>query len=474
MKRKQSQSYSTVDVSLSKMTRESSPKSSLAVDHLSTQMHSLNQFLQGCQNIEATVQLKRFTTLSFSRLVQIAQNVSTNDALSEKLAVIYVRIASPELISLGENGALSVVTGIKNRMTLIRELYLSKWTTSWEEDKMVQTLFASLVKSKPIETMKRKLDNNADVGTLLEQRVRARGIKQMKEMEKITENDNLFKERLSIEELVGCADSLRLAARSGMLRRDRSKQTSLSLFTSSQTPIRSNMTLDEVITVIQNTKVHPENKGITRKYAREVLEKLLVSVPEWIRMVKSKNKIARSSGMNSTIVISEQNCSFQIIRAKLGGRIFTETSPFENDISDVIKLQKPKPSKLASDSVSSFNMEHNEKLKRMSWMEDVPLSQNQQAPPNVIQTRNRLSLSKNRMNAKNMIPAQAFQKETSSTATDNNASLSNQIESSPLRVNYTQVLTAEDYHGGHVIESASTNPRDLQRMFARLNKGERI
>ena len=43
-----------------------------------------------------------------------------------------------------------------------------------------------------------------------------------------------------------------------------------------------------------------------------------------------------------------------------------------------------------------------------------------------------------------------------------------------LRVNYNQHMTDADYDGGLVLQSNSTNPRGLKRMFSQLNAGERI
>jgi hypothetical protein len=43
-----------------------------------------------------------------------------------------------------------------------------------------------------------------------------------------------------------------------------------------------------------------------------------------------------------------------------------------------------------------------------------------------------------------------------------------------LRVNHHQCMTEEDYTGGIMIESNSTNPRGLHRLFHKLNAGERI
>ena len=109
----------------------------------------------------------------------------------------------------------------------------------------------------------------------------------------------------------------------------------------------------------------------------------------------------------------------------------------------------------------------------MSWMEEVPKATDQHIRPPMYKSK--LSLSKNRLAAANALQTSKPQSEIQVATHDEGVSLPQSQDKSPqLRVNFTQVLTAADYDGGEVIDYTSTNPRDLKRMFAQLNNGERI
>jgi hypothetical protein len=112
-------------------------------------------------------------------------------------------------------------------------------------------------------------------------------------------------------------------------------------------------------------------------------------------------------------------------------------------------------------------------MQRMSWMEDAPIASDHHIRPSVYKSK--LSLSKTRLVAANTVQRSKPQSEIQVSTKDERSTMSESRAKTPqLRVNYTQVLTNADYDGGEVIESTSTNPRDLKRMFAQLNNGERI
>lgn len=441
-----------------------------------------SNFLPWCLQIEASIQLKRFTTFSFDQLMQITRKIASDESMAKKVSVIYIRIAVPELVQLDENGRFQVVKCSKNRMTLLQQMYLSKWkTNSWEEDKIVQDLVNKLCKTKTSSGTKRITLNDHDKPeSTLRSRVEALGKQQMKDMEALVEKDKILQKRLATEELVLCADSIRLLIRGTTLRKGRTQQ-SRSLVSSSTSassmpkPVRMTMGMNEVLAVVQKTKIDLGNNECSKKHAREILENIVNIAPEWIQIVKS-NKNDVSNRNRSTVVIQEQDGLFQKIRVKLGGRNLQSSTLSKNESAKETHQQQSPietiPSKLPSiDKTESKSVPT--KMQRMSWMEEAPTESGQHIRPSVYKSK--LSLSKTRLAAANTVQRSKPQSEIQVSTKDEPSTMSESRAKTPqLRVNYTQVLTTADYDGGEVIESTSTNPRDLKRMFAQLNNGERI
>jgi hypothetical protein len=481
MKRKGSASSSRVRSS--KKRNQDSPRSSVDEDVLQAEptMPGTN-LLPWCLHIEASIQLKRFTIFSFHHLMQVARKITSDEAMANKLSIIYIRIAVPELVQLDDNGQLQVVKCSKNRMTLLQQMYLSKWKiNSWEEDNTVQDLIKKLCKTKTSSETKRKMMNDHNKAeSTLKSRVEALGKQQMKDMEVLVEKDKVLQKRLATEELVQCADAIRLFIRGAMLRKGRVQHRSFSSSSTTSSsppkPVRMTMGINEVLGAIQKTKTNLNNNECSKKHAREILGNMVKVAPEWIQIVKSKKNDV--SNINSSIVvIQEKDGLFQKVRVKLGGRNLQASASSQNYNPKATQQQQQgqivsiptKPSN--TDKIESKG--RSDKIQRMSWMEDVPITSNQHIRPSVYKSK--LSLSKSRLAAANTLPIAKHQSEMQvSLKGDDSAVTEPQSKSPQLRVNYTQVLTSADYDGGEVIESTSTNPRDLKRMFAQLNNGERI
>ena len=480
MKRKGSASSSRVRSS--KKRNKDSPRSSVAEDVLQVEptMQGTN-FLPWCLQIEASIQLKRFTIFSFEHLMRVARKITSDEAMANKLSIIYIRIAVPEMVQLDDNGQLQVVKCSKNRMTLLQQMYPSKWKiNSWEEDKTVQDLIKKLCKTKASSGTKRKMmkDHNKAESTL-KSRVEALGKQQMKDMEVLVEKDKVLQKRLATEELVQCADAIRLFIRGAMLRKGRVQHRSFSSSSTTSSsppkPVRMTMGINEVLGTIQKTKMKLNNNECSKKHAREILGNIVKVAPEWIQIVKSKKNDA--SHMNSSIVvIQEQDGLFQKARVQLGGRNLQASAASQNKNPKATQQQQ---GQIVSNHTMPSNTDKNEskgpsdKIQRMSWMEDAPITSDQHIRPSVYKSK--LSLSKSRLAAANALPIAKHQSEMQVSIKGDGSAVTEPPAKSPqLRVNYTQVLTSADYDGGEVIESTSTNPRDLKRMFAQLNNGERI
>lgn len=481
MKRKGPTSSSSARAS--KKRNEAPLHMSAAGDDLVVPSISENNYLPWCLQIEASLQLKRFTTFAFDRLLQVARKIATDEAMSNKLAILYIRIAIPELIQLDNDGQLQIVKSSKNRMALLKQMYLSKWkSNSWEQDDIVQDLVKKLCKTNTSKRSRRIIVNDQiKSDKTLRSRVETLGKQQMKDMEALIEKDKVIQKCLAAEELVVCADAVRLFMR-GAMRRKGAQQRSSLLLSSSPTslaskPMKMTMGLNEVLNIVQKTKIDLGNHDCTKKHARETLESIVKIVPEWIHIVKSqKNEIPINN--RSTVVIQEHDGLYQQVRVKLGGRsVQANTSTYNENPKGTADQQQQTQVETVSTTLPKIDStkpkETSAKAQRMSWMEEVPNATDQHIRPPIYKSK--LSLSRNRLASTNALQTSQPQSEIQVTTNDEGISLpQSQAKSPQLRVNFTQVLTAADYDGGEVIDSTSTNPRDLKRMFAQLNNGERI
>jgi hypothetical protein len=480
MKRKGPASSSSARAS--KKRNEAPLHRSAAVDDLVAPSIPENNYLPWCLQIEASLQLKRFTTFSYDRLLQVARKIATDEAMSNKLAILYIRISIPELLQIDNDGQLQIVQSSKNRMALLKQMYLSKWkSNSWEEDDIVQDLVKKLCKTSTSKRSRRIIVNDQSKSDkTLRSRVETLGKQQMQDMEALIEKDKVIQRCLAAEELVVCADAVRLFMRGAMRRKGTQQRSSLLLSSTATSlaskPIKMTMGLNEVLNIVQKTKSDLGNHDCTKKHARETLESIVKIVPEWIHIVKSK-KNEVSIHNRSTVVIQEHDGLYQNVRVKLGGRNVQANTSSHNENPKVTANQQPTQVETVPTTLPNIDSTKpkgtSAKAQRMSWMEEVPKATDQHIRPPMYKSK--LSLSKNRLAAANALQTSKPQSEIQVATHDEGVSLPQSQDKSPqLRVNFTQVLTAADYDGGEVIDSTSTNPRDLKRMFAQLNNGERI
>ena len=553
-------------------------------------------YLSSILKIETGIQLqtrrnnnKNKMSISLDKFIHLiskatGQGGNATKSMAEKLAIVYIATASPELVKYNYNfGDDSCSSGggvgdgdsssgrgggggdqnrqyyltffeandddddgskvmVNNRMEELSKLYKSKWN-GWEND-MVKKLSEQITNrhrtrdasagagagSKPSSAggssdasstrtvapsssaaAPSESKNKAIIipGMTLEDRIRAREQQRQRIVDE-TENGNGQKRKTDGSgngngnvHLI-FADALNLYLRHAYSRSIRFRKSSAASASASSSasskvqvvPPSKPMPLNEVCNHLSSAPQSGGNR-YSKKEVKRILHELVGLVPEWIQIVSGSTKNKGGSGgtrsgsggniKRGDMVVVKSGASYQVVREKLGGRVVRSVKAEAKEMHDekleeVKSKSNPKPSSNSSSNSNSGQMDGKgtEAVQRGG-------GSNKRSTGELVQMAkkhgSKLSLSRNRNgNAPTRIvqPSMPPPHLHSHSHSYSYSSTAEPIAPVPngggneLRVNYNQHMTDVDYDGGLVLQSNSTNPRGLKRMFSQLNAGERI
>jgi hypothetical protein len=232
-----------------------------------------------------------------------------------------------------------------------------------------------------------------------------------------------------------------------------------------------------------SSKIFLQGQKMNMQYFKNLVREFAKTVPEWIQIVnmtRDEGTSDKSRKKQCPMVVIQDTVSYQSIREKLGARsmrnIIRTTPPLgvvTKDDSNSRKRLRDEVNRHdgSIDHGSNRNDDNDEEEhdnEHCSNKTQRTIQDNVHTP--LISTQPTTSVTS----------AAAAAATTSTTTTvehGNSKTLTQTNHQSPeikLRVNHHQCMTEEDYTGGIMIESNSTNPRGLHRLFHKLNAGERI
>ncbi len=241
-------------------------------------------------------------------------------------------------------------------------------------------------------------------------------------------------------------------------------------------------------------------KSFTKKEVKKVIYEVVDIVPEWIQIVSGKNV----GGKKNSMVVLKNGVSYQMVREKLNDRVVRSSSSASTKTSLKLELGgqvEKKEETLAVDAKetsaplspalkrplfeSSPHPMKNQKTayartdetnrKSRTTSDLIQMARKQPPQSKLSQTKNcRIFLESSSMFFENKNQSLDLEYENSNRGILDDDAPQTPGPDSGLRVNYNQHMTDADYDGGLVLQSNSTNPRGLKRMFSQLNAGERI
>ena len=263
-------------------------------------------------------------------------------------------------------------------------------------------------------------------------------------------------------------------------------------------------------------------KTFRKKEVKKILYELADMAPEWIQIVSGKSARGNSNsrekegrGKKNLMVVIKGGVSYQMVREKLNGRVVRarptsrtnmklemadsqdhddggeetkESSLKEETLSSIATAISPASKQSISRSTIDSSLESGDadtgvdadadvRRKRRSTSDFVQIVEKQPQRSKLSQTKNRnrpfgtpITIPK----MPSVYQSLALEYNRDQDVASDSSRITVAGADNELRVNYNQHMTDADYDGGLVLQSNSTNPRGLKRMFSQLNAGERI
>mmetsp|Transcript_20602 Transcript_20602/g.31289 ORF Transcript_20602/g.31289 Transcript_20602/m.31289 type:complete len:546 (-) Transcript_20602:33-1670(-) len=495
------------DCSTSATSDEVNYLSSLLQIEASIQLHKKSR--RSISNRNASHTMKPSLSLDkFLAIIKKSTNAN-NPIMVEKLAAIYIMVATPTMISLDRNNmslSFAVAETVadngdqgqrnENNLEKLASLYRTKWDEpDWKRanDAKMRDLCSNIRKCKIRSSTKAsgKARQAASIfsedssiitpGMTLEERVKARS-KHSQELKKIHlkkasgaghddidhaknhSGESISRDEANAEHLV-FADALRSYLRNAHNRSSRFQNVyknttmtqkdaqSISSSTNAKRYFRPMPLSDVCSHLVGVQSVGGRRKKYSKREVKNILIELTKLVPEWLKIVSQKS--STKGNRNRSVVFIKETTAYQSIRERLGGGTVRSVSQAQTSSN--------------SNKSSAENSAHTttENTKAVNDNDDVARIQK------ITKRKSKLSLSKQ---ATSIIMPSASEHQSNGELRQqkDDASTKKSIPTGTLRVNHNQVMTDADYDGGEVLHSNTSNPRGLKRMFSQLNAGARI
>ena len=477
-------------------------------------------------NTPVSIPIDKFLPL-VCKALDVSTGMNTTSNMSIQLAAIYLFVGKDTLVNTttDEISKVSILFDqTLDRIPMLKQCYHTKWIEGESESihsDDIATIIADIEKALSVCKEKKAQKNREGNGLnkvalddaqlqrlSLEERIRAKEkIKRDYEARILRTNDST--NRIDPQDgdyarLVPIADAVhtllrrkpiksstingarsRFVSKSAMAMQ--SSRKAVSQVQSTATVARSShqfrpMPLKQVCQTLAKTyKVNNWSANDVKALIRE----LIGVVPEWIKIIEMGDGGKSSKNKNNGVkmLMVKGGISYQSIRDKLSGRtdgverlrmdnfdmkpVQTESAVAINSKPEVIQPVHAKKRMRTSELVqmvenTSQTVKKASKLKLKKRI--APISLETQSS-----TRMNSGAPQQFSPSRNMV-----QGVPQSLLKDENDVNKEQADPYSPRINYNQHLTEEDYDGGLILESHSTNPRGLKRMFSQLNAGERI
>ena len=476
-------------------------------------------------NTSVSIPIDKFLPL-VCKALDVSTGMNTTSNMSIQLAAIYLFVGKDTLLNTTtvENVKVSILFDqTLDRIAMLKQLYHTKWIEgksihSDDVAKIIVDIEKALLVSKEKKAQKNREGNVLNKVALddaklqhlsLEERIRVKEkIKKDYEARILRTNDSTNRIDSSKDgdyvHLVPIADAVhtllrrkpiksstingarsRLVSNSAMAMQSRRKAASPVQSTSAVS--RSShqfrpMSLKQVCQTL--AKTHKVNNWSAND-VKALIKELVEIVPEWIKILQMGDggKSSKNKNKGVKMLMVKGGVSYQSIRDKLSGRtdgverlrmdngdmkpVQTENAATINRKTEVIQPVHAKKRMRTSDLVQMVE-NTSQTVKKAS-----KLKLKKRIAPISLETQ-----SSTRMNSgarQQFSPSRSMEQGVpQSLLKDENDVNMEQPDPYSPRINYNQHLTEEDYDGGLILESHSTNPRGLKRMFSQLNAGERI
>ncbi|GFH61233.1 predicted protein [Chaetoceros tenuissimus] len=476
-------------------------------------------------NTPVSMSIDKFLPLVSKALV-VSTGMNTTSNMSIQLAAIYIFVGKDTLVNIttDENVKVSILFDqTLDRIAMLKQLYHTKWIKgksihSDDVATIIVDIEKALLVCKEKKAQKNREGNVLNKVTLddaqlqhlsLEERIRAKEkIKKDYEARILRTNDST--NRIDSQDgdyahLVPIADAVHTLLRRKPIKSSTINSTRSRLVSNSAIALQSRrkaassmqstaavarsshqfrpMPLKQVCQTL--AKTHKVNNWSAND-VKALIQELVEIVPEWIKILPMGDggKSTKNKNKGVKMLMVKGAVSYQSIRDKLSGRT-DGVERLRMDNGDMKPVQTENTATTKNNETEAIQPVHAKK--RMRTSELVQMIEN---TAQTVKKASKLKLKKRiapisletqsstRMNCgapQQFSPSRNMEQviPQSLLKDENDVSMEQPDPYSP-RINYNQHLTEEDYDGGLILESHSTNPRGLKRMFSQLNAGERI
>jgi hypothetical protein len=246
---------------------------------------------------------------------------------------------------------------------------------------------------------------------------------------------------------------------------------------------------------------HFQSQKLNIQQIKKLVRELAKIVPEWIQIVNvtmDKDSANKSRKKQCPMVVIKDNVSYESTCEKLGARSMRNIVTSYTVPSHESKSRQKRLREHGSDNIHGNGQEGNANATIAITNNENHSNKKQRTIrlENSVEVKSKLSLLGKRtihmppvhtLQPSVSIPSSVHDSANKPPTTTTNATaaidhsdstttiLTNRpCPKSKLRVNHHQCMTEEDHNGGFMMQSDTTNPRGLHRLFHKLNAGKRI